>query len=87
MVESKWDSEKKTSKQKVLEYLGSVENLTIDNIPKDYRTGSIRKFFIKNQTKLNGEVVEKQKNLEMICLLYTSPSPRDQRGSRMPSSA
>ena len=36
-----------------------------------------------------------QGNLEMVkycvankcCLLYTSPSPRDQRGSRMPSSA
>ena len=25
--------------------------------------------------------------LSSICLLYTSPSPRDQRGSRMPSSA
>ena len=25
--------------------------------------------------------------LDPICLLYTSPSPRDQRGSRMPSSA
>ena len=25
--------------------------------------------------------------LEYVCLLYTSPSPRDQRGSRMPSSA
>ena len=25
--------------------------------------------------------------LDRICLLYTSPSPRDQRGSRMPSSA
>ena len=25
--------------------------------------------------------------LRTICLLYTSPSPRDQRGSRMPSSA
>ena len=24
---------------------------------------------------------------DIICLLYTSPSPRDQRGSRMPSSA
>ena len=24
---------------------------------------------------------------EIACLLYTSPSPRDQRGSRMPSSA
>ena len=26
-------------------------------------------------------------NLFYFCLLYTSPSPRDQRGSRMPSSA
>ena len=25
--------------------------------------------------------------LDNICLLYTSPSPRDQRGPRMPSSA
>ena len=26
-------------------------------------------------------------HIDIICLLYTSPSPRDQRGSRMPSSA
>ena len=26
-------------------------------------------------------------DLPKACLLYTSPSPRDQRGSRMPSSA
>ena len=26
-------------------------------------------------------------NLDMICLLYTSPSPRDPNRSRMPSSA
>ena len=26
-------------------------------------------------------------HVSVICLLYTSPSPRDQRGSRMPSSA
>ena len=25
--------------------------------------------------------------IDSACLLYTSPSPRDQRGSRMPSSA
>ena len=25
--------------------------------------------------------------MSIACLLYTSPSPRDQRGSRMPSSA
>ena len=28
-----------------------------------------------------------QDRLQDSCLLYTSPSPRDQRGSRMPSSA
>ena len=31
--------------------------------------------------------VENPDNCELTCLLYTSPSPRDQRGSRMPSSA
>ena len=30
---------------------------------------------------------KKQLGLRDDCLLYTSPSPRDQRGSRMPSSA
>ena len=34
---------------------------------------------LKNSSKRDGN--------RYICLLYTSPSPRDQRGSRMPSSA
>ena len=36
-----------------------------------------------------GELVNSNKPLDplTVCLLYTSPSPRDQRGSRMPSSA
>ena len=50
----------------MLEYLGSVEKLTIDDIPKDYHTGSIRKFFVKNQTKLDESVVEEQKRLQNI---------------------
>ena len=33
------------------------------------------------------EVFETAMENIMPCLLYTSPSPRDQRGSRMPSSA
>ena len=38
------------------------------------------------------ELPEEEENEEGLiryhfCLLYTSPSPRDQRGSRMPSSA
>ena len=31
--------------------------------------------------------LDKSQAVASICLLYTSPSPRDQRGSRMPSSA
>ena len=32
-------------------------------------------------------IVRLLNDLPGVCLLYTSPSPRDQRGSRMPSSA
>ena len=30
---------------------------------------------------------KKEEGLQSVCLLYTSPSPRDTRSSRMPSSA
>ena len=50
---------------------------------------------LENLSKINVTVVEylkeppsKDKLKQLYaCLLYTSPSPRDQRGSRMPSSA
>ena len=38
-------------------------------------------------TYSNAVPVEMGKIQVECCLLYTSPSPRDQRGSRMPSSA
>ena len=38
-------------------------------------------------SELFGEPVERLGWPGETCLLYTSPSPRDQRGSRMPSSA
>ena len=34
-----------------------------------------------------GTTVVQHRPQRVACLLYTSPSPRDQRGSRMPSSA
>ena len=40
---------------------------------------SICKQVFRNPAEIN--------KLNVPCLLYTSPSPRDQRGSRMPSSA
>ena len=39
------------------------------------------------QTLANGGVDSMEEYKYIICLLYTSPSPRDKRQSRMPSSA
>ena len=41
-----------------------------------------------NAKRLNADEVRKAANdWDFSCLLYTSPSPRDRYGSRMPSSA
>ena len=60
------------------------------------KTASIPSYEVNQQTasepddkgfeELDGLVLNMQE-LSGACLLYTSPSPRDQRGSRMPSSA
>ena len=61
-------------KIKLLEKLQLNSNITIDEIIDICQMSS----------QLNSYV---NKNTESICLLYTSPSPRDKRQSRMPSSA
>ena len=59
-----------------------------------YTASLIEKGVKKCAEKLGEEAIEAviaavtNDRAELInCLLYTSPSPRDQRGSRMPSSA
>ena len=56
------------------------------------RTGQgsqLRLRAIVTRGAINATILEKRASLlrSDSCLLYTSPSPRDQRGSRMPSSA
>ena len=53
------------------------------------RETNIAKFNIGTELRMTfGKALKKQlKNNPLICLLYTSPSPRDPIGSRMPSSA
>ena len=48
--------------------------------------GRVEKLLRKGEIRLDGKRVKGSVRIEG-CLLYTSPSPRDQRGSRMPSSA
>ena len=44
---------------------------------------------VKKETGLNIEIIssKEEARLSVVCLLYTSPSPRDRSVSRMPSSA
>ena len=50
-------------------------------------TGKTAAFVLPILDKLTKTKQTNKVNTIIICLLYTSPSPRDQRGSRMPSSA
>ena len=57
---------------------GRLEELYVERSNQDNFVGNIYK----------GKIVNMEPAIQAVfCLLYTSPSPRDQRGSRMPSSA
>ena len=71
-----------------LEMFGEV----VDAVRKERNLHLGRTGVASGKTKLlSGEVdgllLGRQVGWLEVCLLYTSPSPRDQRGSRMPSSA
>ena len=75
--------------------LAAGYGMRMDNLTKDIPKPLLK---IKNKTLIS-YAIDLIKNMSFdkiyinthykhnICLLYTSPSPRDQRGSRMPSSA
>ena len=56
----------------------------IDELISDAMTEVNRKIHVALQSDV---VLISQMGQYIICLLYTSPSPRDKRQSRMPSSA
>ena len=70
--------------------------LPVINLIDDLRQRGIEKRKIEVVTDKRGSQYFKDRDIDVhsidiyrskTCLLYTSPSPRDQRGSRMPSSA
>ena len=67
-------------------FAGVVEEALAGDLEHWRRTprGSIALVIVLDQLARH---VHRDEDHTLTCLLYTSPSPRDQRGSRMPSSA
>ena len=66
-----------------IEFLKSLDDRTVDLIctdPPYYRV-------VNDEWDNQWFTIDEYYSWCEHCLLYTSPSPRDQRGSRMPSSA
>ena len=57
---------------------GELVGYTLENLNEDMS-------FLEALDVLNEELIKKGE--DPVCLLYTSPSPRDRTRSRMPSSA
>ena len=55
------------------------------SVANTFENANYRAHFFEKPQKLG--LFSSKEPHALICLLYTSPSPRDQRGSRMPSSA
>ena len=75
-----WESENYFAPQ------GAGESYTI-MIPPPNVTGSLHMGHGFNNAIMDALIRFRRMQGRNTCLLYTSPSPRDQRGSRMPSSA
>ena len=79
---------KKNSKKKYKKIVKQSKFWPIVQLFKD-RKGFMNEVSQKSQNKILEKIKPEELYDELIntCLLYTSPSPRDMRRSRMPSSA
>jgi methanogenic corrinoid protein MtbC1 len=71
LVESQWDSKKKTSKQNIIKYLGIESNVSIHDIPENYQNSKkIIDYFMNQkyfQPTVQNEITEKlQKDLLIL---------------------
>ena len=59
-----------------------------DDMQSEVARGTTGEILVRGANVMQGYLHQPEETAKTItCLLYTSPSPRDQRGSRMPSSA
>ena len=76
-------------KRQVQGRAGAAARTSLETILNRLKDGAVQTSEMPIVVKgdVQGSVEAISQSMDKICLLYTSPSPRDQRGSRMPSSA
>jgi methanogenic corrinoid protein MtbC1 len=55
LVKSKWDAKKKTSEQQTIKYLGKTSDITLDDIPDEYRNDSSILSFLSSNKQLDSK--------------------------------
>ena len=68
-----------------IQYMNELRRLLLENDERDTQRFINTMTFLYIRYIAKSTIPELERDVD--CLLYTSPSPRDQRGSRMPSSA
>ena len=59
LVQSKWDTQRKTSVQETVKYLGKTSKISIRDIPDEYRYSPTVLAFLANNTEINAKGREK----------------------------
>ena len=59
LVKSKWDSKKKTSEQQTIKYLGKSSDVTLEDIPDEYRNDPTIISFLSSNNQLDAKKREK----------------------------
>ena len=67
--------------------LGKLKELKTSELAKKINELGWKRALVIDGASVNPNLAKAAKNISGICLLYTSPSPRDGLLSRMPSSA
>ena len=71
---------------KIIKYLLVSIFIFSNSLAIEFNGKFMQGHFIVGQTETNSKIYIDKKEVK-VCLLYTSPSPRDGTKSRMPSSA
>ena len=59
LVKSKWDSKRKTSEQQTIKYLGKTSDVTLEDIPDEYRNDSSILSFLSSSKQFDTKKREK----------------------------